>query len=312
MTCTEAVPGKTRIGWIGTGVMGRSMCENLLKKGFLLTVYNRTASKAAPLQQQGAELAESAGAVAAKSDVLCLMVGTPEDVQQLIFGKEGLAEKLVKGSCLIDFTTSSPALADQVYVHLKAKGVYALDAPVTGGDVGARNGQLTVMAGGDAAAVAAMQPLLQAFATTIIHTGPAGSGQRTKLANQITLCTNLVGLAEGLLFAERVGLDLEKTLAVLSGGGAASWSVSTYGPRIRDGDFRPGFFVAHLIKDLRLALEEASRAKLALPGLGLALQLYQALEAQGGGALGVHALKLALSSINEKQKNVQQVAEQMK
>ncbi|CDJ69896.1 NAD binding domain of 6-phosphogluconate dehydrogenase, putative [Eimeria necatrix] len=266
MTCTEAAPGKTRIGWIGTGVMGRSMPfvrqpQQLPPKQLSIP---RTPSKAAPLQQQGAELAESPEAVAAKSDVLCLMVGTPEDVQQLMY-------------------------------------------------VGARNGKLTVMAGGDAAAVAAMQPLFQAFATTIIHTGPAGSGkgQRTKLANQITLCTNLVGLAEGLLFAERVGLDLEKTLSVLSGGGAASWSVSTYGPRIRDGDFRPGFFVAHLIKDLRLALEEASRAKLALPGLSLALQLYQALEAQGGGALGVHALKLALSSINEKQKNVQQVAEQM-
>ncbi|CDJ46796.1 NAD binding domain of 6-phosphogluconate dehydrogenase, putative [Eimeria brunetti] len=264
MTSIEIAPGKTRIGWIGTGVMGRSMCENILKKGFSVTVYNRTRSKLLPLQQLGAAAAATAAEAAANSDIVCLMVGTPEDVRSL-------------------------------------------------GDVGARKGTLTVMAGGDEEKVRALQPLFEAVGTNIIYAGPAGSGegQRMKLCNQITLCTNLVGLAEGLLFAERAGLDIEKTLKVLSGGGAASWSVSTYGPRIRDGDYRPGFFVHHLIKDLKLALEEAARLKLALPGLGLALQLYQALEAQGGGPLGVHALKLALQNINKENKTIKDIVEKM-
>ncbi|CDJ60962.1 NAD binding domain of 6-phosphogluconate dehydrogenase, putative [Eimeria maxima] len=275
MSSIEVIPGKTRIGWIGTGVMGRPMCENILKKGFSLTVYNRTASKAAALQQLGAAVAATAAEVAAAVDVLCIMVGTPDDVQQLILGPGGVSSRL------------SP------------------------GDVGARNGTLTVMAGGDAKTFENLRPLFEAVGTNIIHAGPAGSGQRMKLCNQITLCTNLVGLAEGLLFAERAGLDIEKTLAVLSGGGAASWSVSTYGPRIRDGDFRPGFFVRHLVKDLRLALNEAARLKLALPGLGLALQLYQALEAQGGGSLGVHALKIALNNINAQNKSIEDVVGQL-
>ncbi|OEH76909.1 nad binding domain of 6-phosphogluconate [Cyclospora cayetanensis] len=288
MACIEATPGKARIGWIGTGVMGVRMCENLLKKGFTLSVHTRTPSKAVPLQQLGASVVSTAQEVAERSDILCLMVGTPADVKKVLFGPQGAAIGLRSGCCLIDFTTSDPALAEEVYVHLKSKGVHALDAPVSGGDIGARDGTLTVMAGGDPEALEA----------------------KTKLANQITLCTNLVGLAEGLLYAERAGLDLEKTLAVLMGGAATSWSVETYGPRVLAGNFNPGFAVAHLLKDLRLALAEAARIKLALPGLSLALQLYEALEAQGGGVLGVHALKLALQSLNSADQRITDVAAQ--
>ncbi|XP_026194309.1 probable 3-hydroxyisobutyrate dehydrogenase-like 1, mitochondrial [Cyclospora cayetanensis] len=310
MACIEATPGKARIGWIGTGVMGVRMCENLLKKGFTLSVHTRTPSKAVPLQQLGASVVSTAQEVAERSDILCLMVGTPADVKKVLFGPQGAAIGLRSGCCLIDFTTSDPALAEEVYVHLKSKGVHALDAPVSGGDIGARDGTLTVMAGGDPEALEAVRPLFNALAKTVMHAGPAGSGQKTKLANQITLCTNLVGLAEGLLYAERAGLDLEKTLAVLMGGAATSWSVETYGPRVLAGNFNPGFAVAHLLKDLRLALAEAARIKLALPGLSLALQLYEALEAQGGGVLGVHALKLALQSLNSADQRITDVAAQ--
>ncbi|KAL8271512.1 hypothetical protein Esti_004547 [Eimeria stiedai] len=294
MDCVVAVPGKTRVGWIGTGVMGKAI---------------RTASKASStLQQQGAHLAGSPHEVAERSDILCLIVGTPDDVKEVLFGENGAAEALREGSCVVDFTTSDPALAEEVYVHLKAKGVYALDCPVSGGDVGAASSSLCLMVGGDLQAFEALNSLFEALGKRVTHVGGPGAGQRTKLANQITLCTNLVGLAEGLLFAERAGLDLGVTLAVLSGGAASSWSVEAYGPRVLAGDFKPGFSVQHFLKDLRLALSEAARLKLALPGVGLALQLYQALEAQGGGALGVHALKLALHTVNSQSDRVQQAA----
>jgi 3-hydroxyisobutyrate dehydrogenase len=289
----------TRVGWIGTGVMGVSMCGHLLGAGHPVTVYSRTKERAEPLLERGAEWATSPAAVAAASDVVFTMVGFPADVREVVLGPEGVLSEARPGTVLVDMTTSEPSLAMQIHEAAKAKGVVCLDAPVSGGDVGARNAALSIMIGGNPATVERIRPLFELLGKTIIHQGPPGAGQHTKMVNQILIATGMIGISEALLYAYRAGLDLETVLASVSGGAAGSWSLSNYAPRILEQDFEPGFFVEHFIKDMEIALSEARRLNLALPGLALAHELYLALRAQGGGRNGTQALILALAKLSD-------------
>jgi 3-hydroxyisobutyrate dehydrogenase len=287
-----------RIGWIGTGVMGTSMCGHLLDAGYPATVYTRTRERAAPLLERGAVWADSPRLVAAASDVVFSIVGFPGDVRQVVLGEDGVLAGAAPGTIFVDMTTSEPSLAVEIYEAAKAAGVAAVDAPVSGGDVGARNATLSIMVGGDAKAVERVRPLLEVLGKTIIHQGGPGAGQHTKMVNQILIATGIIGVCEALLYGYRAGLDLERVLESVSGGAAGSWSLSNYGPRMLAGNFDPGFAVDHFVKDMGIALTEAKRMRLSLPGLALAEQLYVALQAQGGGRRGVHALLLALASLS--------------
>ena len=297
MAIPKAAPGQTRIGWIGTGVMGRWMCQHLLTKGFKATVYNRTKDKAKPLLEQGAAWADTPKQVAEKSDVVFAIVGFPKDVREVFLGPQGALAGSKAGTVLVDMTTSEPSLAREIYDAAKAKGVYAVDAPVSGGDIGARNAALSIMVGGDAAAIEAIKPLLECMGKTIVHQGPAGAGQHTKMVNQVLIATNMIGVCEALLYGYKAGLDLKTVLQSVGGGAAASWSLNNLGPRIIDRNFEPGFFVEHFIKDMGIALDESKKMGIVMPGLALANQLYLAVQAQGLGRKGTHALMLALEHI---------------
>lgn len=292
-----AVPGKTRIGWIGTGVMGCSMAGHLLAKGYGLTVTTRSKERAQVLLEGGAAWADTPSDVAAASDVVFSMVGYPSDVRQVLLGPEGVLSEARPGQVIVDMTTSEPALAIEVARLAAERGVHVLDAPVSGGDVGARNAALSIMVGGPAEVLEAIRPCLEAMGSTIVHQGPAGAGQHTKMVNQILIASNMVAMSEALVYAYRVGLDVTQVLASVSTGAAGSWSLSNLAPRVVRGDFGPGFFVEHMVKDLGIALAEARRARLALPGLALAEQLYVALLAQGRGRDGTQSLVHALASL---------------
>jgi 3-hydroxyisobutyrate dehydrogenase len=298
MSLRSIEPGQTRIGWIGTGVMGSSICGHLLAKGFSATVYNRTRSKAEPLLARGATWADSPRAVAEQSDVVFTMVGFPSDVRDVVLGPSGVLAGAKAGDILVDMTTSEPSLAIEIAQAARAKGVYSIDAPVSGGDVGAREARLSIMIGGDAEAVEALRPCWEAMGKTIVHQGGPGAGQHTKMVNQTLIASNMVGVCEALLYAYRAGLDLNTVLQSVASGAAGSWSLSNLGPRIINNNFDPGFFVEHFLKDMRIALDEADRMGLALPGLALAKQLYLALQAQGHGRKGTHALELVLASLS--------------
>jgi 3-hydroxyisobutyrate dehydrogenase len=294
----EIVPGKTRVGWIGTGVMGASMCGHLLAKGFAATVTNRTRAKADALVAKGAAWADTPKQVAERSDVVFSIVGAPRDVREVLLGPDGALAGLTSGAVLVDMTTSEPTLAVEIFEQAKGKGVHAVDAPVSGGDIGAREARLSIMIGGDAEVVSALQPCWEAMGKTIVHQGPAGAGQHAKMVNQTVIATGMIGVCEGLLYAHRAGLDLNKVLQSVGPGAAGSWSLANYGPRMIAGDFKPGFYVEHFIKDMGIALAEAKKMKLALPGLALAEQLYVALQAQGHGRDGTQSLVLALAAIS--------------
>jgi 3-hydroxyisobutyrate dehydrogenase len=298
MSITKAAAGTTRIGWIGTGVMGRWMCQHLMTKGYAATVYNRTKERAQPLLDAGATWADTPADVARRSDVVFAIVGFPKDVREVFLGSNGVLTTARPGSALVDMTTSEPSLAREIHEAAKAKGVASLDAPVSGGDVGAKNAALSIMVGGEADVVEALRPLLECMGKAIVHQGPAGSGQHTKMVNQILIASNMVGVCEALLYGWKAGLDLKTVLQSVGGGAAASWSLNNLGPRIIGRDFEPGFFVEHFIKDMGIALDEAKRMNLALPGLALANQLYLALQAQGFGRKGTQALYLALESLS--------------
>src|SRR5438128_7883862 len=298
MAFPKAEPGKTRIGWVGTGVMGRWMCQHLINKGYKATVYNRTKDKAKPLLDAGAAFAESPRAVAERSDVVFAIVGFPKDVREVFLGTQGALAGSRPGMVLVDMTTSEPSLAREIYEAAKAKGVASVDAPVSGGDVGAKNAALSIMVGGDTEAVEAVKPLFECMGKTIVHQGPAGAGQHTKMVNQILVSSNMIGVCEALLYGYKAGLDLKTVLQSVGGGAAASWSLNNLGPRIIDRNFEPGFFVDHFIKDMGIALDEAKRMGLSLPGLALANQLYLAVKAQGYGRKGTHALMLALEQLS--------------
>ncbi|MGO9465767.1 MAG: NAD(P)-dependent oxidoreductase [Isosphaeraceae bacterium] len=294
----EFAPGKTRIGWVGTGVMGSSMCGHLLAAGYHATVFNRSAAKAQPLVAKGAKLALSPRAVALASDIVFTIVGYPHDVRDVTLGENGTLAGSRPGTVLVDMTTSEPALAIEIAAQAKAKGVHAVDAPVSGGDVGAREARLSIMIGGEKEVADALLPLFQAVGKTIIYQGPAGAGQHTKMVNQILIATDMIGVCEAMLYAYRAGLDLNVVLESVSSGAAGSWSLSNLAPRMIAGNFEPGFFVEHFLKDMGIALAEARRMKLSLPGLALAEQLYRAVDAQGYAKKGTQALLLALAQIS--------------
>lgn len=298
MSLPDIAPGKSRLGWIGTGVMGSSMCGHLLTKGFAVTVTNRTRAKAEALLSKGAQWADTPRAVAEQSDVIFAIVGYPKDVREVFLGERGALAGAKPGAILVDMTTSEPSLAVEIYDRAKERGLHAVDAPVSGGDIGAREARLSIMIGGDKEVVAALQPCWEAMGKTIVHQGPAGAGQHTKMVNQTLIATCMIGVCEALLYAHKAGLDLNTVLQSVGPGAAGSWSLANYGPRMINGDFKPGFYVEHFIKDMGIALAEARRMNLALPGLALAEQLYVALKAQGHGRSGTQSLVLALAKIS--------------
>ena len=289
----------TAIGWIGTGVMGSSMCGHLLDAGHSLTVFSRTREKAEPLLARGAKWAESPASAAAASELVFSMVGFPADVRAVVLGDDGVLSGANEGALIVDMTTTEPALALAIYEAASARGFQAVDAPVSGGDIGARNATLSIMVGGETEAVERAWPIFEVLGKTIVRQGGAGAGQHTKMVNQVLIATGMIGVCEALLYGHRAGLDLETVLESVAGGAAGSWSLSNYGPRILSGDYEPGFFVEHFIKDMGIALSEARRMRLALPGLALAHELYIALEAQGHGRRGTQALVLALASLSD-------------
>jgi 3-hydroxyisobutyrate dehydrogenase len=295
---SKVAPGTTRLGWIGTGVMGQNMCGHLLAKGFAVTVFNRSRAKAQSLLDKGAAWGATPKQVAQQSDVVFAIVGFPRDVREVFLGSEGALAGSRAGNVLVDMTTSEPSLAVEIYDAAKAKGVAAIDAPVSGGDVGAREARLSIMIGGDRDAVDALQPCWEAMGKTIIHQGGPGAGQHTKMVNQTLIASNMIGVCEALLYAYKAGLDLPTVLQSVAPGAAGSWSLSNLGPRIIANNFDPGFFVEHFIKDMGIALDEARRMNIALPGLALANQLYISLKAKGHGRDGTHALLLALAEMS--------------
>jgi len=273
------------------------MCSHVLSKGYTVTVYNRTKSKAQPLLAGGAKWVETPRAVAEESEVIFTMVGFPEDVREVYFGENGILVGSKPGTILVDMTTTSPSLAQEIYQVAASKSLQAIDAPVSGGDVGARAATLSIMVGGNEEAVKAITPLLKVMGRQIVHQDGAGSGQHAKMCNQIVIASTMIGVCECLLYGHKAGLDLETMLLSITKGAAACWTLDNMAPRILERDFDPGFFVEHFIKDMSIALDEAQHLNIALPGLALVHQLYLALKAQGHGKLGTQALMLALEKL---------------
>ena len=277
------------VGFIGLGVMGASMASRLLGGGYELIVYNRTKSKADSLLAQGAKWAAAPAEVAARAEVVFTIVGYPKDVEDVYLGKNGVLETK-KGGYVVDMTTSSPILAKRIYKEAKAKGIAALDAPVSGGDIGARNGQLVIMVGGDREAFDALQAMFGLMGRTIRYFGGAGAGQYTKMVNQIAIASGMVGVAEAMAFAKKSGLDASEVIETISGGAAASWSLSNLAPRMVRGDTAPGFYIKHIIKDMGIALDCVEEMHLDMPGLSLAKRLYDELAARGMEDCGTQTL----------------------
>jgi 3-hydroxyisobutyrate dehydrogenase len=289
---------QTRIGWIGTGVMGQSMCGHLIAAGFPTTVYSRTREKAEPLIAAGGAWADSPAAAAAASDIVFTMVGFPQDVRDVYFSDSGVLAGAQSGALFVDMTTTEPTLAIEIHSRAVAKGCNAVDAPVSGGDVGARNKALSIMVGGDADAVARVMPLFEILGKNIVHQGAPGAGQHTKMCNQIVIAGTMIGVCESLVYAFQAKLDPEKMLQSIRSGAAGCWSLENLAPRVLKGNFEPGFIVEHFIKDMGIALAEAQKMRMAMPGLALVHQLYLALQAQGHGRRGTQALVLALEKIS--------------
>jgi 3-hydroxyisobutyrate dehydrogenase len=287
-----------RIGWIGLGVMGTSMCGHLVRAGFATTVFNRTRSKAEPVLNLGARWADSPRDVAKASDVVFTMVGYPADVREVILGRQGVLAGAKSGDYVVDMTTSEPSLAVEIADAAASQGVTALDAPVSGGDIGAREAKLSIMIGGDVNAIETLRPCWELMGKTFVRQGGPGAGQHAKMVNQILIASNMIGVCEGLLYAYRAGLNLETVLQSVVGGAAGSWSLSNLAPRMIANRFEPGFFVEHFLKDLGIALAEARRMRLSLPGLALAEQLYLSLAAQNHERDGTQALILALAKMS--------------
>jgi len=285
-------PAKDTLGFVGLGVMGAAMAGHLMKAGYTVRVHTRTKAKASAILERGAAWEESPAALAPNCSAVFSMVGYPTDVEEVYFGPEGLIENARAGALLVDTTTSRPDLAVKIHAAAKAKGLRALDAPVSGGDVGARNATLTIMAGGEAADFEAARPLLELMGKTVILQGPAGSGQHTKMANQIAIAGSLAGAVEAVTYAREAGLDPRQVLLSIANGSAGSWQLSNMVPRMLDGNFEPGFFVKHFLKDLRIALDSARSMRAKLPMLELAERLFSTLQDKGYGDKGTHALYL--------------------
>jgi 3-hydroxyisobutyrate dehydrogenase len=289
---------KTRIAWIGTGVMGTSMCRRLLEAGYPAVVHNRTKEKAEPLIALGAKWADTPKAAAEGADVVFSIVGHPSDVREVILGQQGALAGCRDGAILVDMTTSQPALAKEIARESANRGVTSIDAPVSGGDVGARNGTLSIMIGGDAKAVESLEPFWKAMGSTWVRHGGPGGGQHAKMANQILVGAGMIGICEALLYAHRAGLNLNNVIESTASGAAGSWALSNLAPRIIRSDFKPGFFVEHFLKDLAIILEESRRMNLRLPGVELAERLYKEVAALGHSRSGTQSLIFALAKIN--------------
>jgi 3-hydroxyisobutyrate dehydrogenase len=283
-------PETTVIGFIGIGVMGKSMAEHLLNAGYPLVVYSRTKEKAAELLEQGAEWVETPKEVAEKASVIFTMVGYPKDVEEIYLGENGLIENGREGSYLIDMTTSAPSLAVKIYEQAKKRGIQAIDAPVSGGDVGAREAKLSIMAGGEEAAFTAVHRILELLGTNIVYQGAPGAGQHTKMSNQIAIASNMIGVCEAIIYAEKAGLNPENVLKSITTGAAGSWSLNNLAPRMLHGNFEPGFYIKHFIKDMKIALDEAEQMDMEVPGLALAKSLYDQLVERGEENSGTQAL----------------------
>ncbi len=291
------VAATTRIAWIGTGVMGLSMCGHLMKAGFTATVHNRGKAKAQPLLDLGATWAATPLEAASNADVVFTMVGFPKDVREVYFGADGVLAGLKPGAIAVDMTTTSPSLAVEITAEALTKSAQALDAPVSGGDVGARNAALSIMVGGDEGAYEAVLPLLELMGKIIVRQGGPGAGQHTKMCNQIVIAGSMIGMCESLLYAVRAGLNPERMLTSITRGAAGCWSLDNLAPRILKGDYAPGFMVDHFIKDMGIALEEAEKMKLTLPGLSLVRDIYVRAAVEGHGRSGTQALFLALQKM---------------
>ena len=286
----KLVKGKTTVGFIGLGVMGHSMAGHVLRGGFDVLVYNRSKEKTLDLLTQGAVWKDDIFSLAEKSDIVVTMVGYPKDVEEVYLGERGIVAAARPGTVLIDMTTSSPKLAERIASAAAEKGLFSLDAPVSGGDKGAREATLSIMVGGEETVFEDMLPLFQLMGKNIVLQGGPGSGQHTKMANQIAIASNMMGVCEALAYAKKSGLDTGRVLSSISGGAAGSWSLSNLAPRILAGNFAPGFFVKHFIKDMRIALEEADRMGMDAPGLKQAFALYEELAAKGCENDGTQAL----------------------
>lgn len=290
-----------KVGFIGTGVMGNSLVKHLLEAGHEVSIFTRTASKAENLLEAGAVWKDAPKLLAADAEVIFTMVGYPSDVEEIYFGEEGIIENAKKGTVLIDLTTSKPELAREIFKASVQKGLSSLDAPVSGGDVGARNGLLSIMVGGEEATFKQMQPLLDLFGGNIVHQGPAGAGQHTKMCNQILIASNMMGVSESLIYALKAGLDPETVLLSISSGAAGSWSLSNLAPKMISRNFEPGFYIKHFIKDMRIAAQEAELMGLELPALRLSLSLFESLAEKGYEDKGTQALIVQYEDNNFKE-----------
>lgn len=288
-----------RIAWIGTGVMGLSMCGHLLEAGYPVTIYSRTKAKAQPLLDRGATWADSPREAASHADIIFTMVGFPNDVREVYLSDTGVLAGARPGAIAVDMTSTSPSLAKEIFATAASKDIATLDAPVSGGDVGARNAALSIMVGGEAATFAAILPLFQKMGKAIVHQGPAGAGQHTKLCNQIVVAGTIIGVCESLFYGKRAGLNLETMLQSIRGGAAACWTLDNLAPRVLNGNFDPGFFIDHFVKDMGIALEESARMNIDLPGLKTVHAVYQKVQALGLGRKGTHGLFLALEEMNK-------------
>lgn len=289
---------KPVIGWIGTGVMGISMCSHLIENGYTTIIYNRTKEKALPLIHKGAIWANSPKEVAEKAQIIFTIVGYPEDVEAVYFSTNGIFKGISSGKTVIDMTTTKPSLAVRIAEEAEFLGAFSLDAPVSGGDIGAREARLAIMVGGDESIFKEMLPLFSLLGKNIMYEGCSGSGQHTKMCNQITIAGTMIGMCEALYYGYKAGLSINSLLATISKGAAACWSLDNLAPRIAQGNFEPGFYIDHFIKDMGIALDEARNMHISLPGLALVQQMYIALQASGKGSKGTQALILALDQLN--------------
>ncbi len=287
-----------KIGWIGTGVMGAAMAGQIQAAGHGLIVFNRTRHKAGPLIENGARWYESPAEVASNADIVFTMVGLPRDVEKVYFGKRGILSGESPCKVLVDMTTSRPTLAKSIADESAARGIDSLDAPVSGGDIGAREARLAIMVGGKKEIFDKVLPLFELMGKTISYMGPAGAGQHTKMCNQISVAGTMIGMCECLLYAAKLGLDQQAVIDIVGTGAGGSWSINNLGPRIVRGDYETGFFVKHFIKDMGIILQEADAAGLSLPGLALIHQLYLAVKAQGHAESTTQALFLALKNLS--------------
>ena len=301
MTGNDAIAkppsGRMRAGWIGTGIMGTPMCGHLLAAGHAVVVFSRTKEKALGLLEKGALWADSPAEAASGADVVFTIVGYPDDVREVYFGPRGLMSDPRPGTVFVDMTTTEPSLSAEICEAAEAAGCSSLDAPVSGGDVGARKGELSIMVGGSPEVFGSVRPLLELMGSDIVYQGPAGSGQHAKMCNQITVAGVMIGICENLLYCRKAGLDPHTMLRSVASGAASSWLLENLGPRMMDGDYAPGFFVDHFIKDMAIALEESRRMGIDLPGLSLVKSIYERASALGHGKLGTQALLLALEDL---------------